>query len=174
MGQIGIQGNNQQDLGAAPEFTRLDIINHADADMTPALMIRPGLTADQRGYLHFQSREAITRWQTGKNAAGDWILYDTQNDNHPVRILPGSTFFLNSDGVASVYVNNDIGSGTGGFAVYSGGAAPAQRFRVTGGGNIYVGTLPTFVNNAAAIAGGLSAGYLYRNNADPDLVCIVH
>jgi hypothetical protein len=34
--------------------------------------------------------------------------------------------------------------------------------------------LPVYVNNAAAIAGGLTAGDLYRNNADPDHVMIVH
>lgn len=35
-------------------------------------------------------------------------------------------------------------------------------------------TLSVFANNAAAIAGGLQVGQLYRNNADPDIVCIVH
>lgn len=34
--------------------------------------------------------------------------------------------------------------------------------------------LPIFANNAAAIAGGLSAGALYRTGADPDPVCVVH
>ena len=36
------------------------------------------------------------------------------------------------------------------------------------------GPLVTYANNAAAIAGGLVVGDLYRNGADPDLVCIVH
>ena len=34
-------------------------------------------------------------------------------------------------------------------------------------------TLPIFANNAAAIAGGLTSGRLYRNGANPDLVCVV-
>jgi hypothetical protein len=34
--------------------------------------------------------------------------------------------------------------------------------------------LPVYVNNTAAKAGGLTAGILYRTNADPDLVCVVH
>lgn len=34
--------------------------------------------------------------------------------------------------------------------------------------------LDVYANNAAAIAGGLSAGDLYRTNADPDTVCVVH
>jgi hypothetical protein len=35
-------------------------------------------------------------------------------------------------------------------------------------------TLPVYANNAAAVAGGLSAGDLYRTNGDPDTVCVVH
>jgi len=35
-------------------------------------------------------------------------------------------------------------------------------------------TLPAYANNAAALAGGLVAGNLYRTGADPDTVCVVH
>lgn len=35
-------------------------------------------------------------------------------------------------------------------------------------------TLSTYANNAAAVAGGLTAGDLYRTGGDPDLVCVVH
>ncbi len=34
--------------------------------------------------------------------------------------------------------------------------------------------LPVYANNAAAIAGGLAAGGLYRTNGDPDTICVVH
>lgn len=34
--------------------------------------------------------------------------------------------------------------------------------------------LSVFANNAAAIAGGLAVGNLYRTGADPDVVCVVH
>lgn len=34
--------------------------------------------------------------------------------------------------------------------------------------------LQVFANNAKAVAGGLAVGALYRNGADPDLVCVVH
>lgn len=33
--------------------------------------------------------------------------------------------------------------------------------------------LPVYANNAAATAGGLQAGQLYRTSADPALVCVV-
>ena len=35
-------------------------------------------------------------------------------------------------------------------------------------------TLDVYADNAAALAGGLVVGQLYRNNANPDAVCIVH
>lgn len=35
-------------------------------------------------------------------------------------------------------------------------------------------TVPAYANNAAALAGGLTVGALYRNGADPDNLCIVH
>ena len=35
------------------------------------------------------------------------------------------------------------------------------------------GGLPVYANNAAAIAGGLVAGNLYQNGADPSLICVV-
>jgi hypothetical protein len=34
--------------------------------------------------------------------------------------------------------------------------------------------LPVYANNAAAIAGGLVAGNLYRTGGNPDTVCVVH
>jgi hypothetical protein len=33
--------------------------------------------------------------------------------------------------------------------------------------------VPVYANNAAAIAGGLKPGNLYRTGADPDPVCVV-
>ena len=44
----------------------------------------------------------------------------------------------------------------------------------TQGADTSVGALTVYANNAAAVAGGLAVNDLYRNGADPDLVCIVH
>lgn len=41
-------------------------------------------------------------------------------------------------------------------------------------GSLKVSVLSIYANNAAAIAGGLTAGKLYRTGADPDVVCVVH
>jgi len=53
-------------------------------------------------------------------------------------------------------------------------------FRLTwsgGGTPVLEATLaiiPVYANNAAAIAGGLVAGQVYRTNGNPDALCIVH
>lgn len=39
---------------------------------------------------------------------------------------------------------------------------------------LQVANLPVYANNAAAIAGSLTAGAFYRTGADPDVVCVVH
>lgn len=45
---------------------------------------------------------------------------------------------------------------------------------VNGAFMIQLGQVPVYANNAAAIAGGLNPGNLYRTGANPDPVCIVH
>ncbi len=47
-----------------------------------------------------------------------------------------------------------------------GTADPKSKLQVVG--------LPVYANNAAAIAGGLTAGAFYRTGGDPDPVCVVH
>lgn len=39
---------------------------------------------------------------------------------------------------------------------------------------LHVVGLPAYANNAAAVAGGLTAGAFYRTGGDPDLLCVVH
>lgn len=42
------------------------------------------------------------------------------------------------------------------------------------GKSIKISGLQVYANNAAALAGGLTAGMLYRTGGDPDFVCVVH
>ena len=113
--------------------------------------------------------------------------------------LPLSLWVSTSAITPHLYVstNGNIGIGTifqqskldveGGVAIgatYSGtSAAPSNGLIVEG--NVGIGTtnptsklqivgLPVYANNAAAIAGGLTAGALYRTGADPDPVYVVH
>jgi hypothetical protein len=65
------------------------------------------------------------------------------------------------------------------------GSADKERVTVDANGNVGIGTvsptsrlqvsnLPVYANNAAAMAGGLTAGAFYRTGSDPDQVCVVH
>ena len=47
------------------------------------------------------------------------------------------------------------------------------RAMVTAGTATF-GSVPVFANNAAALAGGVLVGGLYRSGGDPDILCIVH
>jgi hypothetical protein len=56
------------------------------------------------------------------------------------------------------------------------GANGAEMVRLLAANRIYflLSSVPVYANNAAAVAGGLTAGMLYRTGGDPDPVCIVH
>jgi hypothetical protein len=69
---------------------------------------------------------------------------------------------------------NDVGAWNG-YALFIqrsngfvgiGTNVPTSKLQVVG--------LPVYANNAAAVAGGLTAGAFYRTGADPDPVCVVH
>lgn len=105
----------------------------------------------------------------GYHPAGDTFV------NPPAYI---GTIDLSTSG----HMNGDMVFGT--RAVTSDTLA-TERMRITGAGFVGIGTdapksalhvvgLPIYANNAAAAAGGLTAGAFYRTGADPDPVCVVH
>jgi len=86
-----------------------------------------------------------------------------------VTLAMASTLY---NGTVVIGNNNSLGSGTAANSlVLNNGnigniSAPTSKLHITG--------LQVFANNAAAIAGGLTAGAFYRTGADPDTVCVVH
>ena len=83
---------------------------------------------------------------------------------------------------ARILVQNTAGTNDGGsdmtFQVHGAASSVsylnALRLDYNGHVRLYLAGIPVHANNAAAIVGGLAAGDLYRTNADPDLLCIVH
>jgi hypothetical protein len=80
--------------------------------------------------------------------------YDTVAD---VGFLQAANFGVTWKNLVLNPVSGNVGIGT---------SAPTSKLHVVG--------LPVFANNAAAIAGGLTAGAFYRSGGDPDLVAVVH
>jgi hypothetical protein len=72
----------------------------------------------------------------------------------------GALGFNNLDGDIGIY-----GNGNAGHIVMR---SPVHY------GDGSTGAVPAYANNAAAIAGGLTAGDTYRTGGDPDQLCIVH
>jgi hypothetical protein len=93
---------------------------------------------------------------------GSVILADGWGDY--VAINTGEAFLGNSSGD---YVDTYKGVTT----IKSGSGA---TLKVSGANNFEVSQLSVYVDNAAAVAGGLKVGTLYRTGGDPDVVCIVH
>ncbi|KKR42194.1 MAG: putative T4-like protein proximal tail fiber [Parcubacteria group bacterium GW2011_GWF1_40_6] len=86
-------------------------------------------------------------------------------------------------GSNSFYVNNVAQTNTANDKVYSllygtfsgtAGSLAGQKLTVNALLNINLAKLTVYANNAAAVAGGLVAGDLYRTGADPDPIMVVH
>lgn len=116
----------------------------------------------------------------------------------------GGSFTLTGNGTFQFTAGSDvtfnlgrnfslIGSGTVNFDTTNGGPSSASRISLLSAesivltamqdaaGQVQLNTnhvnipnLQVFANNAAAIAGGLVVGDLYRTGANPDAVCVVH
>lgn len=127
-------------------------------------------------------------------AVGAPMKFSINSGPNPTHVLDVNGTIRTWGTYAALLLSSDTGVGadwtiydSGGYLnFYGGGVAPKVMFdptltgRVTiGGADIPTSTLqviglPAFANNAAAVAGGLTAGAFYRTGGDPDLVCVVH
>ena len=78
----------------------------------------------------------------------------------------GSNFYIASFDDAGLWLHTPICIRRSDGQVGMGTTDPKSALHVVG--------IPVYANNAAAIAGGLTAGAFYRTGADPDPVCVVH
>ena len=136
------------------------------------------------------ARAQVTAADTGTNST--LILDGSRTDNKNQILFRNSYWSTASDsyGLAAIRGIDSISSGghLGFYTTANGGGTtgiPAERMRIDQAGNVGIGTaaptsplhvlgLPVYANNAAAIAGGLTAGAFYRTGANPDPVCVVH
>lgn len=102
---------------------------------------------------------------TSNIQAGAIICY-TETEFTPTARNACWKFFLTS-GSSSAYAEKMQLTSAGKLAIGT-GAPP------TSGLQILLANIPVYANNAAAVAGGLTAGAFYRTGADPDPICIVH
>jgi hypothetical protein len=87
-----------------------------------------------------------------------------------LNINDNSIWALSNGAASDLYLNyggaNTFLNATAGRVAIGTTVAPTSALQVVG--------LPVYANNAAAVAGGLTAGAFYRTGADPDPVCVVH
>jgi len=108
---------------------------NAEADV----VVQPGSTADQNGAFELNSYAGVAEWKLKKDASNYFRLNDVVNSlDRLVLFQNGGTNLNAGAGANAVAVNSTTGSGTGGIAVYSGGATPAQVAKIDGSGNLTV------------------------------------
>jgi hypothetical protein len=85
--------------------------------------------------------------------------------------LTGTSF----NGTAPVTIATDATSADTASTIIARDASGNYSAGMATLGAVFLSTLPPiYVNNAAAIAGGLLAGAIYRSGSDPDVLAIVH
>jgi len=97
---------------------------------------------------------------TKNNTANDVVAigYQAGKDN-----IVSNQFIIQQANINAVpLIQGDFATGYVGI----GTTTPTAALQVVG--------LDVYANNAAAVAGGLTAGAFYRTGADPDPVCVVH
>jgi len=129
-----------------------------------------GLSLQVNGSVQITSPSNVIQWLAGEGNV-DRIILNPSNAGIGIDNLHGDVTIW-SPVLEGVSFKNDNRNGTllarltgtGNFGI--GTDAPTSKLQVVG--------LPVYANNAAALAGGLTAGAFYRTGADPDAVAVVH
>ena len=163
----GASASALQNDGTASCFFRSCVLSGGTA-LNKATVLINGGTNNQ-----FTSTSII---RTGGNAG---YCIATQGAASTI-LLSGASFRTTGSFIGpSITVSTDSASQVG-RAVAKGSPTARQSLIATDAQNVTWGditsipSLPVYVNNAAALVGGLGAGRIYRTGLDPDTVCVVH
>ncbi|WP_263355817.1 glycoside hydrolase family 55 protein [Acidicapsa ligni] len=108
--------------------------NGADAEIDSTLWA--GLSAAQKESFIYKDWNGASQWYMVKDAGNNWSLNSAIDGTDHFKAYQSGETMLNANGTGYVSVNREAGSGTGGLAVFSGGATPLQVAIVTGSGNV--------------------------------------
>jgi len=149
-------GNNVG-IGIAPATTKLQVRGTAS---TVQAMVQNTQTSGS-SYAAFRLVSGTT------NSSGLRLYSATATPSGG--IYPLGTYIYNSiaDGSISIW-----GEASGSKLYF--GTNNILRMTIDNLGNVNLSNVSVYANNAAAIAGGLTVGTIYRTGGDPDTLCIVH
>lgn len=162
---------------AGPNDTRSFIRVGDDPAMSAADFMYGWFNAS--GHAPYTKRFKISEWYGG-------VEFSAINDDSESSYLTLLTYIkYNNVQVISpgiqLYANSDVDGHGSEIYLFCPGTStmPPNMLRLKEGLFLLIDDseqngLPVYVNNAAAISGGLTVGALYRTGGDPDTVCIVH
>lgn len=101
-------------------------------------------------------------------AAASGVEFEWMRLGRPTDDQRYSSFKAKSSSGAGSYVSLYVHDGV------SGTSQKGAMFWDGNGRTAFLTLPPIFANNAAALAGGITSGYIYRTGADPDVLCVVH
>jgi hypothetical protein len=157
-------------LANGPTFTGNATTFANSAASEQDVTIQPGTGADQIGAFGWNNYLGTSEWKLRKDASNYLRLTDVVNSlDREILYQNGQTLINSGAGANAVLIDSSTNSGTGGFAVESGGSSPAAVLSVTGSGNT---TATGFVSGKFMIgSGAMSLGTGAAAGTGPAIAC---
>lgn len=123
--------------------------------------------SETTGEAIFRADATIANADQKLNFPGSSYIRVRSSDSKMSMVSGSGALSLETPQSVQIYANGGYQMNVGSSGTYIGGNVAATS-------PLQVPNLPIYANNAAALAGGLTAGAFYRTGADPDPVCVVH